>query len=255
MDELEHKLRSALTEMAEGVPPSHHAWAEQERRLAMKSRRSRVRPALMAAVAAAVVALIAVPVVILNSRNAPVEMGAEPPLITGDSGPPTTQFPNGQTAKIPYRPTNGETLSAGPMVVGSAGTRENNVYVYTYAVLSAKGQSLCFATNADGNEINGPEQVEYGAPSCTPIAKPKSGFSWGMRQAPVSTNAGGTYVYVMSRPADKLMARDVNERLIVSQQKALGDEFTLFVTYMDSQPPAKAWTVKDATGADLQHGP
>ena len=35
MDELEHKLRSALTEMAEEVPPSHHAWAEQERRLAV----------------------------------------------------------------------------------------------------------------------------------------------------------------------------------------------------------------------------
>jgi hypothetical protein len=200
--------------------------------------------------------LIAVPVVILQSRSAPVEMGSEPPLITASPGPSEeTRFSDDGTAKIPYRSQNGETVSAGPMVVGSKGTPGQPIYVYAYTVRSPKGQSLCFAVNEEGNEINGAEQAAHGTPNCAPIAQPKSGFSWGMAQAAVSTNAGATYVYVMSKPADKLMLRDVNDRLIVAQQRATNDEFTMFVAYMDSKQVPKAWTVKDAAGTDLQHGP
>lgn len=249
-DELEHKLRSALTEMAEGVPPSHHAWAEQERRLAMKSRRNRVRPALMAAVAAAVVALIAVPVMVLNSRTAPVDMGAEPL-------PPSTRsadlLPDGRE-KVAYRAETGETLTSGPMIVGVRGTSRPSVYVYAYTVRSPKGPTLCFAANAEGNEINGTEQAEHGAPSCAPIARPRTGYSWGMREAPAG-NAGDTYVYVMSKPAAGFMVRDVNGKLIVSEQKASGDEFTMFAAYMESPQQPKAWTVKDAADKVLQNGP
>jgi hypothetical protein len=253
MDELERKLRSALTEMAEEVSPSHHAWAEQERRLALKSRRNRVRPALMAAVAAAVVALIAVPVVVLNSRSAPVDMGAVPmPPNTGSTDIP---LPSGEENKIPYRTNDGETLTTGPLVVGTRSEARESVYVYAYTVRSAKGQSLCFATNVEGREINGPEQAQYGGPSCVPIAKPRSGYSWGMSPAPTTTNIGGTYVYVMSKPASKLLVRDISEKLIASQQRSYGEEFTLFVATMDSAQPAKAWTVTDAADKVLQHGP
>jgi hypothetical protein len=252
MDELERKLRSALTEMAEEVSPSHHAWAEQERRLALKSRRNRVRPALMAAVATAVVALIAVPVMVLNSRTVHVDEGAAPmPTETGPSADVT--FPDGQK-KIPYRADDGETLTAGPMVVGTKGTRDQMVNVYAYTIRDPKGQSLCYATNVEGNEINGTQQPEYGAPSCLPISKPRTGYSWGVSEVPAG-NIGGTYVYVMSKPADRLMLRDVNERLIVSQTKFSSDDFTVFVAYMDSKQPPKAWTVKDSADVVLQNGP
>jgi hypothetical protein len=251
MDELEHKLRSALTEMAEEVPPSHHAWAEQERRLAMKSRRHRVRPALMAAVAAAVVALIAVPVMVLNSRTAPVEMGAE--QLPSTTGSADVRLPDGRE-KIAYRADAGEPLTSGPMIVGVQGTSKPTVYMYAYTVQSPKGQMLCFAANAEGNEINGTEQAEHGAPSCAPIARPRSGYSWGMREVPAG-NSGDTYVYVMSKPADGFMVRDINGRLIVSEQKAYGDEFTMFAAYMESREQPKAWTVKDAADKVLQNGP
>jgi hypothetical protein len=202
-----------------------------------------------------VVALIAVPVVVLNSRSAPVDMGAEPPAAPNLTPSGELTLPNGQK-RVRYRSTDGETLSTEPMVVGTrqVARGSQSTYVYAYTVRSAKGSTLCFAANVDGNEINGPEQADHGAPICSPIGKPKSGYSWGMREVPVTGNVGGTYVYVMSKPADVLMLRDVNERLIVAQQKAVGAEFTVFVAYMDSKQPPKAWTVKDAADQVLQHG-
>lgn len=205
----------------------------------------------MAAVAAAVVALIAVPVMVLNSRTAPVEMGAEQlPPVTGSAD---VQLPDGRQ-KIAYRAEAGETLTSGPMIVGVRGSDRPTVYVYAYTVRSTRGQSLCFAANAEGNVINGPEQQEHGSPSCGPIVAPRSGYSWGSREAPAG-NSGDTYVYVMSKPAAAFMVRDVNGRLIVSEQKAAGDEFTMFAAYMESPQQPKAWTVKDATDKVLQNGP
>ncbi|MBP2321905.1 hypothetical protein JOF56_002290 [Kibdelosporangium banguiense] len=256
MDELERKLRSALTEMAEGVPPSHNAWTEQERRLALKSRRNRVRPALMAAVAAAVVALVAVPVVIFNVRNAPVDAGAVPLVTDTPDASPRSRPSSDQGKKVGYRSLGDEQLSTDPMVIGMLSPAKEPVAVYAYTVRTAKGlDQLCFAQNREGQEINGSEQAKYGQPQCSPLTRPKTGFSWGVRQAPGSGNAGATYLYVMSQPAATLMLRDANERLIVAQQKSTGAEFTVFVGYMDSKQPPKAWTVRDIDTRVLQNGP
>ncbi|MET0237936.1 MAG: hypothetical protein ABW224_25075 [Kibdelosporangium sp.] len=262
MDELEQRLRSALTELAEEVPPSHHAWDEQQRRLALKSRRDRLRPALMAAVAAAVVALIAVPVVIFNTRSAPsLELGAVP-LVTSSPGSSPAFPTQSQQTRVGYLPLNGETLTTDPLAIGNhaAGAKDRGQppYVYTYTIRNSKGQFLCFSVIEYGKEINGPDQAKYGPPSCTPLTRPKNpgNLNWGSREAPFVDDNNGTFVYVMSKPADNLMLRDAaSGRYVLAQQKNFGEEFGVFVAYMDSRTSPAAWTARDVNNKILQNGP
>jgi hypothetical protein len=267
MDEPEQRLRSALTEMAEGVPPSHHAWADQQRRLALKSRRHRLRPALVAAVAAAVVALIAVPVAVINNStsrdNTSVEVAAVPMTTTSPGAPGSQAHELPRTQTMRYRAVNGETLATEPLIVdrtGSFGSSSQESYTlkYAYAVRDESGDHLlCSAEGPEGAEINGPEQAKFGSPSCSRLVRPKNGqVYWGNLKVPASSkNFGATFVYVASRPADKLMVREVNDKLTVAQQKSTEGELAIFAVYMETTQTPPRFTVMDADDKVLQNGP
>ncbi|CAM3598443.1 hypothetical protein KIPE111705_16155 [Kibdelosporangium persicum] len=255
MDELEHRLRSALTELAEEVPPSHGAWEEQQRRLALKSRRDRRRPAVMAAVAAAVVALIAVPVVIINQQvSSPVDPAGSLPLVTN---PPESSRAQVSKSRVQYVPLKGESLVTEPAIVGSQYFTNDRTMLLTYAytVRMPDGDwQLCRAQNMEGQPINGPQQTTFGTPSCQPLHQPKDGkFFWGRREMS-SPGAPGTWVYVMSHPADNLMLARADDSLLMAQSKAVGKDFVLFVAYVGSPKPPIRWTVRDASNQTLQDG-
>jgi hypothetical protein len=246
MDELERRLRSALTEMAEEVPPSHHAWTELERRLALKSRRSRRRPALMAAAAAAVVALISVPVLLFDVRSENVQAAdpASPPPPSDTSL--ATRF--GQVAR--YTAIDGETLLTAPYPVNNVSANKD---VLAYSVRRTGLPYLCFATVAYGGKVNGPDQE--GTPQCQQITTPLTGrLLWISTSVPGRT--AGTYIYVMSHPVDNLLIWKGGGGGWASAHRAAEcPDFVLLVTYGHNEPPAKYTARNAGNTVNLEHGP
>nr|WP_157527693.1 hypothetical protein [Kibdelosporangium sp. MJ126-NF4]CEL15926.1 hypothetical protein [Kibdelosporangium sp. MJ126-NF4]CTQ93850.1 hypothetical protein [Kibdelosporangium sp. MJ126-NF4] len=261
MDELEQRLRSTLTSMAEEVSPSHRAWDEQQRRLALKSRRHRFRPVVMAAVAAAAAVLIAVPIVVIQRANAPVEPGALPeassqPMPTTDRQP---QLPDGRPA-IKYVPRNGETLVTQPTAIDSK-QMDKGKYLATYAyVIETKPAQrlLCVIQAMEGSEINGPDQITFGEADCMPLNQPKPGrYEWGRRQVPTKFlgNSKGVWLYVMSPPAVKMMLRRAeSNELIPATTKEFGQDVVLFGAYMNSTKEPKAFTLYNDKGEPFFNG-
>lgn len=247
MNELERRLRSALTEMAEEVPPSHHAWTELERRLALKSGRSRRWPALMAAAAAAVVALIAVPVLLFDIRSENVQAGegGPPPQTPDTSG--ATRF--GKDAR--YQAKDGETLLTQPYSVNNEGP---GVEVLAYAVRKGGLPWLCFAAVPyNGGKINGPGQ--QGEPQCQQITKPATGRLLWITTA-VPGRSKGTYIYVMSHPVDNLLLWRGGAGGWASGRKiAECPDFVVLVTYDHTEPPAKYTARNAGNTVNLEHGP
>ncbi|SMC95595.1 hypothetical protein [Kibdelosporangium aridum] len=260
MDELEHRLRSALTEMAEEVPPSHGAWEEQQRRLALKSRRDRRRPAVMAAVAAAVVALIAIPVVIINQQiNAPVEPAGSLPWV---ANPPESTKLLPPSAEVRYKPEyiplKGEILLTEPMNIDTVFAAGGKIATLTYAYtvqLDRNYRQMCVARVPEDNPvINGPKQAAYGDPECMPLTVPKVGrYEWGRWQVP-STTSKGLWLYAMSQPADSMMFLRREGGYVNTQTKAAGKDIVLFVAYMGTTIPPKQFSVFDSDHKTLMNG-
>jgi hypothetical protein len=256
MDELERRLRSALTEMAEEVPPSHNAWAEQERRLALKSRPARVRPALLAAVAAAVVALVAIPVTLLGLRSSDQVDHATLPTATSvdqlPSSPNTPQTTNGVPYGPGYRVVPTEKLLVTPTILDSA-KGNTGLYVVAYAVQrnDVPRPMLCTALVNREGEINGDGQVS--APTCVPI--PASTKQVWLRTTVQNSETPGIYLYVANPKVNTILLRRgesdaYREAYVVGTSK----DFVVLVGRMNSQLPPKAYTARDKSGADLENG-
>jgi hypothetical protein len=248
MDELERKLRSALTEMAEEVSPSHHAWAEHQRRVS--ARKSR-RPFLMAAVAAAVVALIAVPVMILQLRTDTVQSAETPP---DPSTPPqiTDSFPPSSDARFRpegvYRPQAGETVLTQPVTVTYDGP---DIKAMAYTTQQDTKRSLCVVRAAAQQEavINGPAGSD-----CTSLNPPRSGkFVWTSRL--VSAAGQGTVMlYVASEPTDHILVRRADGTYGRASRIAQGTEFSIFAVYLGTKSPPAAYTARDKANVTLENG-
>jgi hypothetical protein len=248
MDELEHKLRSALTEMADEVAPSHHAWAEHQRRIS--ARKSR-RPFLMAAVAAAVVALIAVPVMVLQLRTDTVQTADGPP----ESSPPPISTTL-RTAPISpafrpegvYRPEGGESVLTQPVTVSYDSPQ---VRTMAYTTLRGSKQFLCLV-KADGQKqdvvIDGP-----GGSVCTTLTPPRSGkYVWASRLVNPSEQ-NGQMLYVASEPTDHILVRKTDGTYGKTYRIAQGTEFSLFTVYVGTSPPT-AYTARDKANVPLENG-
>ncbi|ONI72863.1 hypothetical protein ALI144C_43515 [Actinosynnema sp. ALI-1.44] len=250
MDELEQRLRSTLTSMAEEVPPSHSAWDEHQRRLALKSRKQRFRPAVTAIVAAAAAVLIAVPIMVIQQATAPVQPGALPET-TGPAGRTTSGQPlpdSGWGAK--YVPRDGETVVIQPASLMTKQLADKKFLItWAYVIQTRRGERLmCLAQTPDGGVINGPDQLTFGEPDCTPVSQPKNGkYDWGRRQVPdkfLGDGTKGVWVYVMSRPAHKMMLRRVEDNdLLPATTKQFGQDVVLFGAYMNSARPPSAYSL------------
>jgi hypothetical protein len=256
MDELERRLRSALTEMAEEVSPSRDAWVEQERRLALKSGRARVRPALMAAVAAAVVALIAIPVMVISLRPSQVEHGSIPGSESSEQ-PSTPTFPPSASIHAAfsndYVPIPGEKLLTEPTPVNSTMRQQagevTNTVVYTVYRDSVGGPVLCIVSLPDRVKINGQEQAKY-PPLCTPLKAPAKRLLWYQGAVP---NGSGAYLYVMAPQVDTMLVR-VDNGYRQAYRIAGTDEFALLLVSQGSGGQPKQYTARDKSGHDLENG-
>ncbi|TCO64743.1 hypothetical protein [Actinocrispum wychmicini] len=253
MDELERRLRSALTDMAGEVPPSHNAWAEQERRLALKSRRTRLRPALLAAVAAAVVALVAIPVIILNSRSsAPVDHAAIPTATPPESSessasPPVKTFP--QVNGYSYQSIPGETLLTPPTWLDNL-QQGRSIVGYVVNRESLGGPAWCYAVVTQGGPVNGPNQ--QGAATCQPIKPAGKSLFWSQTQIP-DTDTPGVFVFVTGPQVDNILVRR-GEGDGYRQAYTFGrtQDFAVLMVQMASDRLPKAYTARDKDNKPLE---
>ncbi len=256
MDELERRLRSALVELAEEVPPSHNAWADQERRLALKSRRARVRPVLMAAVAAAVAALIAVPVVIFNLRPGGVQAG----LLPSEEPPPSvststdSNLPPSKSAAKYYVAIPEEKLITEPVAVETNQRADGMWDTYVYTVQRSGVQQVCSIPLPHGVKINGADQPKYGNPVCLPLIAPKNGrLMWFKGFIPNS--ASGIYVYVMTPNVQTVLVRTAdNSWKLAYRTGEAGPDYAVLIARLGTQAAPKAYTARDGHDGTLENG-
>jgi hypothetical protein len=251
MEELERRLRSALTELAEEVPPSHNAWTEHERRLALKSRRARVRPGLMAAVAAAVVALIAVPVMILNLKPSGTDQAAIPTSESSASSGPRSTSP---TRPDRYTPVDGEQLLTEPTAVGVVSKGNGTFWdllVYTVYQDKPKSVMLCSIVLPQGVPIHGIDQAKNGAePICVPLKSPAKRLLWYQGYLPYGQ---GVYVYVMSPQVQSVLAWNASSGYAVASPIGVTKDFVVLKATVGQTPPQQ-YTARDANKATLENG-
>lgn len=247
MDELERRLRSALTEMAEEVPPSHNAWAEQERRLALKSRRAKRRPALIVAAAAAV-ALILVPVLVLRSKTSTVDQADTPPPTT-TTGPPSESMVYPVPGTPEYRPVPGETIITLPAPVAS---NRDNVTTYVYTVSKDSKPAMCFsdAPTTRGAVIEGSQRRS----ACIALTPPRPGKYVWLQYGMSNQKEQGLYIYIASDPTDNILIRRAEGGYTSAYKLSSGKDFSIFVSYLNSPKPPAAWTARDKANAPLENG-
>ncbi|MEV4311573.1 hypothetical protein [Actinocrispum sp. NPDC049592] len=257
MDELERRLRSALVELAEEVPPSHNAWADQERRLALKSRRARVRPVLMAAVAAAVAALIAVPVVIFNLRPSGVQAGGVLPAEEHPSSVatgPASNWPPPKTGNN-YVPVPNEKLITEPVSVETVTRPEGQWETLVYTVQRDGTQLMCSIPLPYGVKVNGADQAKYGSPACLPLIAPRNGrLMWFKGFLPNSAN--GMYAYVMTPNVQSVLVRTADNAWKVAYRIGpQGPDYAVLIARLGPQQgQPKAYTARDGRDATLENG-
>jgi hypothetical protein len=263
MDELERRLRSALADMAEEVPPSHNAWAEQERRLALKSHGSRVRPALMAAVAAAVVALVAVPVTLLSLRSpSQVDHASMPTVNPNSPVSPTAPTEPSDANKTTFGPTwsdhgyreiPGEHLVLKPSYV--TGAKEGgNLHVVAYLVSKDGNPNLllCTAVLPESAEVNGPDQ--RGASFCREVPAQSKKLVRFQMLTPDSAEQG-LYLFVADpKVSTILLRRGEDDRYTEAYQIGTAQTVVLLMGRMNSPLPPKQYSAKDANQQYIEHG-
>jgi hypothetical protein len=253
MEELERRLRSALTELAEEVPPSHNAWIEHERRLALKSRRARVRPGLMAAVAAAVVALIAVPVTVLNLKSNGVEQAAIP---TPDSSSTASTAPSAAViTSHRYTEIPGERLLTEPYPIGGL-DKGNGLYwdnlVYTVFREDLKMAQLCTVTLPANVAINDQEQRKKYPSLCVQLKPSSKKLVWYQGFGPNST---GAYLYVADPKVNAILVRrGENDAYREAYRIGEGPDFAVLLANLGSSVPPKSYTARNQQGQDLENG-
>jgi hypothetical protein len=240
MDELEQRLRSVLTEMAEGVSPSRNAWAEHEHRLAVKSRRAKRRPVLMAAAAAAVVALIAVPVLITGMRP-----DKKPELQQADS-PSAPSLPRtAATQNSPvYLPQGGETVLTQPFILVNERVNDVDQMTYAYTVRRQGQAMLCFSRRAasDGQLLDG-TSPDYDS-QCFAMGAPLPGKVFWTHRAVTTSATSGVYVYVASSPTERVMVRTTEGQFVIASKKQASSEFGVFAAVLGSTRPPAAYTAQ-----------
>jgi hypothetical protein len=247
-DELEHKLRSALTEMAGEVAPSHHPWAEHQRRIS--ARKSR-RPFLVAVVAAAVVALVAVPVVVLKVRSDRIEAAdiPEPPRPTSATtsrGPSTGEIFQSQGV---YQPQAGETVLTQPVIV----TQDGDSRTLALTIERSGTRYLCLA-QVGGQQI--PAVIDgLGGSTCSVLTPPRAGkYVWTSKLVTSASSSSGLMLYVASEPTDNILVRRSEGPYASSYRIAQGADFALFSVYLGSNDPPAAYTARDKANVPLENG-
>jgi hypothetical protein len=247
MDELEQRLRSALTAIADEVPESRFPWVEHQRRLTAKRGR---RSWQMVAVAAAVMALIAVPVVVLKMRPDPVQAASPPdPRPTASSGSPTGSRPPSKGGV--YQPQPDEKVVIEPVTV----TQESagGVEVRTMAYVTQRGgqHMLCVA------QIRGPQPPVIDGPagsSCSPANPPRPGKVVWASKFVLSAQSTNQMIYLASDPTESILVRTTQNTYAVSSQAAQGGDLTLLLVYLGSGGPPSAYTARDRANTSLENG-
>jgi hypothetical protein len=253
MDELEQRLRSALTELADEVPASKNAWAEHERRLARRAKRARLRPALMAVAAAAAVALIAVPVLLLNSRgnDKELDVATRPPDPSTSDSPRVTSLPKAASQPT-YQPGPGESVLMQPVpLMGEQDGRESRT-IYGFAVTKNNQAMLCIGQGPlhSGPSYNQAEDVQQR--NCMGIPQARPGKVVALKYNVPSANNGGAYLFVSTNETARILVRRTEGNLVVASKIGDTPAFSVFFTVLGSNKPIVAYTAKDSANQTLE---
>jgi hypothetical protein len=248
MDELERQLRSALTEMAGRVPPSHDAWAEHQRRLARQKSR---RPVLMVAAAAAVVALIAIPVLLLNMRPAQVTAANPSETSAPRSESTRAQVPeaSGSSPKPSYVPSAGETLLTEPVMIEAMQNVGGQFRAkYGYTVRRADNSTLMCLADVTGTSavINGDKSSV-----CVAMNAPRAGRVVWLKYNVPSQMGSSLIVFVASHPTDNVLMRTSQGYYTSAAKVADGPDFGFFLGYTNNPT---AYTARDKANVTLENG-
>lgn len=241
MDELERRLSSILTEMAEEVLPSQNAWAEHERRLAQKSRAARRRPAILAAAAAVAVALILVPFLVTSGRGGdrPQLNVVQPPTVTSK---PTVQSLDRVPTPV-YQPKPDEAVLTQPFDLVDEWENGRQVITYVYTVQRPDGRRMVCAAKqpaSAGLVVAGTGEV------CSPMRTEQPG-KYVLAEMPVPfTQTPGWYVYVAARPIDRIIVKRGEGNLVTANYRAGCAQFTVFSVPLGSQLAPLAYSALGA---------
>ncbi|SDW52146.1 hypothetical protein SAMN05421504_101809 [Amycolatopsis xylanica] len=153
MDEFEQRVRATLGELADSVPASPHAWAEQNRRRGRKQRSRRETVLVAVAASVVLIAAVLVPSMLIRQdrEQTPASQGPVPgPVYVPEQGAEllagpfvlTTSVHNGQTWNAVAYLVSGDKATRSPMLCtwfGAAGT----------AIAGAGPGSTCYPLPAD----------------------------------------------------------------------------------------------------------
>jgi hypothetical protein len=221
MMDLENRLRSTFTEMADEQPPSADPRGDLERRLATRGKGGWRTPALVAA-AAAVVAAVAVPVVVFGgSGTVPVGSG------TTQSAEPTSQS---------QEPDDGRQLLSGGN--NDVGTNWN-----VYAIPG--GVEVCFESYSSTGESC--SQAQFGVP-------PEGHVVLTFAMEPADGQMASKLLLLVTAPeVAELLVRDhAGEQVSVARLASGEGEPTVFAADFVGPVDGFGYTAKDANGTVLE---
>jgi hypothetical protein len=242
MNDLEQRLRSALSELADEVPPSRNAHAEHLRRVTVRRRR---RPLLAAAAAAVVFGIAVMPAAI--KTPAPQQPAA----------PSNTNRPSVSYDPMPDGPFM--TVTEGPVVLGkfSENGKEWQALVFLERHPSGTGWAnrVCVVGVAPGAAPNDPNR-HPNSTGCEPM------HQWPVGQPPhkVETRSvlggnrigGGPFssllLFITAPEVSRLDAREAYGLSVGVRELGRTDEFVLFLADFGTSYEGFGYTAWNAQG-------
>lgn len=219
MNDLEHRLRAGLHELADTLPPSEDARADLQRRLARPNRR---KPVFVATAAAVAIVAVAVPVV-LNQRADPV--------VT----PPATS-------------TSAPLVERAPIVLGRFD--ENGVDKALLLMVTSDGKGWCVAVSAP--DADPKPHMCWGVPTWQSESVPGR-YVLAMS---VEESAPGMFpaqlpdlvLFVAAPQVATLKARHKDGSLVTVRELARTSSATFFLADRDGDTHRLRYTARDREG-------
>jgi hypothetical protein len=241
MTALEDRLRSALADLADEVPASHNAWAEQQRRLAAARRPSRRRPMLAAAAVAVILA------------------GTVPATVVPHSGPARPDGPSGY-APLPDGPYLAIVDKPWQLAEFSEGGRRWVAWAFLERHPGGKGwiYRLCVVGVPAGAPVNSPDR-HANSTGCVPV------HPWGTTHlvetrsvlggpTPGSGPLPGLLLFVTAPAVARLDACAADGRPVPVRALGRTEELALFLADYGASYEGFCYTARDAAGVELESG-
>jgi hypothetical protein len=198
--------------------------------------------------------LIAVPVLLLNTRDDDNELG----VATSLSEPPTSESrPSTSVAQLPgrptYKPASGETLIVPPAGVTGEQVGKEFRNIYAFAVSKDNQDMLCIGEGPIRSAGTFDQDDIVKLRTCVPIPPTRAGRVIALKYNVPSTSNQGAYVFVSTNNTANILVKRTEGNIVPAGRIGSGPTFSLFSTVLGSSKPAIAFTAKDANNVSLEN--